>query len=66
MAQKLSVRQIDLIPGILPNGTRAGKLVIDTTNLGELEWILTPRQALRMATELTEYAQAEHLKGKKR
>ena len=66
MAQRLSVRQIDVIPGILPNGSSAAKFLIETANLGSLEWMLTPRQALTIATELTEYAQSAHRKGKKR
>jgi hypothetical protein len=58
MTQNLIIEQIEVIPGILPDGTHVGKFLIETANLGNLEWMLTPRQAYRVAMELVDYAQS--------
>ena len=52
MTHNLIIEHIEVIPGVLPDGTAVGKFVIETANLGILEWMLTPRQAMRVAAEL--------------
>jgi hypothetical protein len=42
MTHNLIIEQIEVVPGILPDGTHVGKFLIETANLGNLEWILTP------------------------
>ncbi|MEB3023922.1 hypothetical protein [[Mycobacterium] crassicus] len=48
----LIVDAADVIPGLLPDGTPMGRFCIETANLGELHWMLSPRQALLVAARL--------------
>ena len=50
------VDTVEMIPGKTPDGTLVGKFHIETSNLGNLDWYLTLRQALVVAQRLTEYA----------
>lgn len=43
---------IDVVPGSLPDGTRLAMFKIATANLGELQWMLSQRQALTVASQL--------------
>jgi hypothetical protein len=56
MTHNLVIEHVEVIPGALPDGTRMGKFLIETANLGNLEWMLTPRQALTVAMALEDYA----------
>lgn len=53
---QLIIEDIEVAPGVLPDGTHMGKFTISTANLGDLEWMLTPRQAGMVAGVLDEYA----------
>ena len=46
----------EVIPGVLPDGTPIGKFYLQTANLGDIEWFLSPRQAQMVADELGTYA----------
>jgi hypothetical protein len=54
----LIVESAHVIPGELPDGTRVGMFLLETANYGNLEWMLTPRQAYTVAMRLADYAQS--------
>ena len=54
----LTVKSARVSPGELPDGTLVGMFLLETANFGNLEWMLTPRQAYRVAMELVDYAQS--------
>lgn len=54
----LIVESARVIPGELPDGTLVGMFLLEAANYGHLEWMLTPRQAYRVAMELVDYAQS--------
>lgn len=56
MTRDLIVETAQVLPGLLPDGTPMGKFCIETANLGNLEWTMSPRQALMVAGRLEEYA----------
>ena len=62
----LIVDSADVIPGLLPDGTPMGKFVVDTANMGTLEWMMSPRQARSVASILEGYASAYLVPYKKR
>jgi hypothetical protein len=45
-----------VIPGAAPDGTLIGMFLIETANIGDLQWMLSPRQAMKVAAALAEYA----------
>jgi hypothetical protein len=54
----LIVESARVIPGALPDGTRVGMFLLETANYGNLEWMLTPRQAMVVAMQLVDYGES--------
>jgi hypothetical protein len=54
--RSIIVDRAGVIPGVLPDGTPMGKFIIESTNLGDIEWMMSPRQAAFLAESLGEYA----------
>jgi hypothetical protein len=55
-SHRLIVEGVNVIPGAAPDGTLIGMFLIETANIGDLQWMLSPRQAMKVAAALAEYA----------
>ena len=54
--RRIIVDTVRVIDGVLPDGTQMGKFLIESANMGDIEWMLTPRQAHHLADILAGYA----------
>jgi hypothetical protein len=56
MSRRMIVESVEVMPGMMPNGTAKCKVSLGTANAGMVEWLMSPRQAREFARNLNEYA----------